>query len=429
MLDSFLIARSYRALASVETTICRVCRGREDSQEGEKTSRGSEFSLVRLTAFPPSRLAVDPLGLLHADLIRRRVEAPSSERAAPEEDMPCLVSRGLALLFAVTLADAALVACGGGDSTASDGGHTGTGTTTDTTTSTGSDGLTIEAYEPADGAVVRMNQKIHVRFSAGDQGDFIAPATVQLLIDGEPARFWEYYDQALANREFRSVPLPVWSPSSTHVATILAGAAYANDPSRELAADFSWSFTIEDTPLAEQYDSATTPGLSADELATMTGVAAFADSDLVKDWQDPASTLYEVSIAVEPDDPDVGAFADRMLASLSPLSAVGLAAPQVGVGRRMFVADVNGEQRAFVNPRIELYSEDLYYGSAEGCLSIDGVASIVGRPASISVEFDTPQGDHLTGYVLTDFDAKVWLHEYDHLNGILQTDREERRDW
>jgi peptide deformylase len=334
-------------------------------------------------------------------------------------------------MSAVILTEAALVACSGGsDSTAADGGHantgTGTGTTTDTTSTSG---LTIEAVEPADGAVVRMNQKIHVRFSAGTEGDFIAPASVQLLVDGQPTRIWEYYDEALGNREFRFVPLPVWSPSDTHEATIVAGAAYANDPSLVLAEDFTWSFTVEDTPFLEQYDSATTTGLSQDELATTAGTGPFAEADLVKDWQDPASTLYEVSIAVQPDDPNVVAFADRMLASLTPLGGVGLAAPQLAIGRRMFVADVNNEQRAFVNPRIESYAADLYYGSAEGCLSIDGVSSIVGRPASLSVEFDTPEGTHVTGYALADFDAKVWLHEYDHVNGILQIDREERRDW
>jgi peptide deformylase len=326
-----------------------------------------------------------------------------------------------------------LVSCGGGsDSTGSDGGNTNTGTGTGTGGSTGTDGLTVEAHEPADGAVVRMNQKIHVRFSAEQAGGFIAPATVQLLVDGQPTLVWEYYAEALGNREFRFVPLPVWSPSETHEVTILAGAAYANDPSLTLAEDFSWSFTVEQTPLLESYDAATTPALSAGELATMagSGVGVFQEAELIKDWQDPSSALYEVSIAVQPDDPDVVTFADKMLASLPALSAVGLAAPQLGVGRRMFAADVNGEQRAFVNPRIESYSEGApYYGFAEGCLSIDGVSSVVGRPASISVAFDTPAGDRVTGYVLQDFDAKVWLHEYDHLNGILQTDREERRDW
>jgi peptide deformylase len=362
--------------------------------------------------------------------VKRHAGPHANETNAIEEDMPHLVAKRLALLFAVTLTGVALVACGGNDSTDPAGGNTTTGSGAGTTTTTSTGALTIEAYAPADGAVVRMNQKVHVRFSAGAEGDFIAPSSVQLLIDGEPSRIWEYYDEALANRDFRFVPFPVWSPSDTHVATILAGAAYANDPSLELAEDFSWSFTIEDTPLSEQYDSATTPQPSPDELATMAGAGAFAEANLVQDWEDPSSDLYQVSIAVQPDDPDVIAFADRMLASLAPLSGVGLAAPQVGIGRRLFVADVNGEHRAFINPRIESYSAaELYYGFAEGCLSIPGVSSIVGRPASISVEFDTPAGDHLTGYALENFDAKVWLHEYDHLNGILQTDREERRDW
>jgi peptide deformylase len=294
------------------------------------------------------------------------------------------------------------------------------------------DGLYVEAVEPADGAVVRMNQKIHVRFSAGADGDFIDPATVQILVDDSPVRAWEYFDEALGNRELRFVPFPVWEPSSEHEVTVAAGAAYAGDPSLELAEDYVWSFTVEDAPFLEQYDSAATPGLSPDELATMAGSDAgvFAEEELVKDWTDPASTLYEISIPVHPDDPDVVAFAEKLIASLGPLSAVGIAAPQVGVGRRLFAAAVNSEERAFVNPIVDTWSaDDWYTGFAEGCLSIDGVSSLVSRPASISVEFDTPEGGHVTGYELAGYDAKVFLHEYDHLNGILMTDREERRSW
>jgi len=327
---------------------------------------------------------------------------------------------------ATSCADDGGVGADGGDTDTEDDG----GTVTDADTD--ADALTVETFEPADGAVVRMNQKIHFRFSAGADGDFIDPGTVQLLVDGAPVRAWEYFDEALGNREFRFVPFPVWEPSGEHEVTILAGAAYAGDPSLELAEDFVWGFTVEDAPLLEEYDASTTPELSDDELAVMAGSDpdAFGEADLVKDWEDPSSALYEVSIAVQPDDPELVAFADKMIASLFPLGGVGLAAPQVGIGRRIFAADVNGEKRAFVNPRVESYTADeLYYGSSEGCLSIDGVWSTVGRPAGLSVEFDTPEGSHVAGYALEDYDAKVWLHEYDHLNGILMTDREEGRAW
>jgi peptide deformylase len=340
------------------------------------------------------------------------------------------------LLYALLAACA--VSCDDGGGGGADGGDTdtaddgGTDTDVDTDTDTEPDGLTVEAVEPEDLSTVPMNQKIHVRFSAGADGDFIDPATVQLLVDGEPVRAWEYFDESVGNREFRFVPIPVWSPSEEHEATILAGAAYAGDPSLVLAEDYTWSFTVDEAPFLEEYDAATTPDLSDDELDAMTagGDVAFAETDLVKDWEDSSSTLYDISLPVEPVDPDVVAFATKLIASLGPLYAVGIAAPQVGIGRRLFAAAVNGEQRAFINPRLEEWTEDEWYtGSAEGCLSIDGVSSIVERPASISVEFDTPEGDHITGYTLEDYDAKVFLHEYDHLDGILMTDREERRDW
>jgi len=322
---------------------------------------------------------------------------------------------------------------GGDTDTAGDGGtDTDTDTDVDTDTGTEPDALTVEKVWPENFSSVSVNGKIHVRFSAGWDGDFIDPETVQLLVDGEPVRAWEYFDESVGNREFRFVPFPVWTPGEEHGVTILAGAAYAGDPTLTLAEDYTWSFMVWDDPFPEEYDSSTTPELSDDELAAMTagGDVAFAEADLFKDWEEPSSTLYGISVPIEPTDPDVVAFAAKMIDSLGPLFAVGLAAPQVGVGRRIFAADVNGEQRAFVNPRIEDWSEDEWYtGFAEGCLSIDGVSSLVSRPAWISVEFDTPEGDHVTGYTLENYDAKVFLHEYDHLNGILMTDREERRVW
>ena len=329
----------------------------------------------------------------------------------------------------------AVFACDDGGGADPDGGtdtDSDTDTDTDSDTDTEPDGLTVEEVEPENFSSVWVNGKIHVRFSAGAEGDFIDPETVQLFVDGEPVRSWEYYAEALGNREFRFVPFPVWAPGEEHEVTIAAGAAYAGDPSLELAEDYTWSFMVWDDPFLEEYDSAATPALSGDELAAMagSGPGAFGEADVVKDWEDPASTLYEVSLPVQPDDPDVVAFGQKMLDSLGPLGGVGLAAPQVGVNRRAFAAIVNSEQRVFLNPRIESWSEDEWYiGFAEGCLSIDGVSSIVSRPASISVEFDTPEGEHVTGYTLENYQAKIFLHEYDHLNGILMTDREERRSW
>ncbi len=312
-----------------------------------------------------------------------------------------------------------------GESDAVDGG--------DTETEIDTDGLFVEAHEPEDGAVVQINQKIHILFSgAPPEQDYVDPETVVVLVDGEPVRARPYFTNEAGNREFRFVPFPVWAPAEQHEVTIVAGAALAGDPEIRLAEDFVFGFTVDDTPFDEEYDPEVTADLSTSELAAMHagGEDAFLESNLVKDWDDPDSTLYNISIPVRPDDPEVGAFALKLLDSQFPLGAVGLAAPQVAVGRRMFAADVNSEQRVFVNPRIvDWAQDDLYYGYAEGCLSIDGVSSFVGRPAWIAVEFDTPEGDHVENYDLEDFDAKVWLHEYDHINGILMTDREEGRTW
>lgn len=317
---------------------------------------------------------------------------------------------------------------GGGD--AVDGGDTDTDSETG---DTDSDGLYVEAHEPEDGAVVQVNQKIHIRFSGAPPAqDYVDPETVVVLVDGEPVRAWPYFTDEAGNREFRFVPFPVWTPAEQYEVTIVTGAALAGDPTVRLAEDFVFDFTVDDTPFEEEYEPGATQDLSALELAAMHAgnENTFLDSNLVNDWTDPASTLYDISIPVRPNDAEVADFALKMLDSLFPLGAVGLAAPQVAVGRRMFAADVNSEQRVFVNPKIVDWAQDeLYYGSAEGCLSIDGVTCFVARPAWITVEFDTPEGDHVEDYDLEDFDAKVFLHEYDHINGILMTDREERRTW
>ena len=327
----------------------------------------------------------------------------------------------LAIFWAFSCAE------GGGDEV--DGGDSGTNSDTDSD----SDGLFVEAHEPEDGAVVQVNQKIHIRFSGAiPEQDYVDPETVVVLVDGEPVRAWPYFTDEAGNREFRFVPFPVWAPAEQHEVTVVNGAALAGDPEIRLAEDFVFGFTVDDTPFDEEYDPEATPDLSASELAAMHAgdEDTFWDSNIVKDWTDPDSALHDVSIPVRPDDAEVVAFAQKMLDSLLPFSAIGLAAPQVAVGRRMFAAGVNGERRVLVNPRIVDWAQDeLYYGSAEGCLSIDGVSSVVGRPAWVTVEFDTPEGDHVVDYDLEDFDAKVLLHEYDHINGILMTDREERRTW
>src|SRR5262245_31563774 len=111
---------------------------------------------------------------------------------------------------------------------------------------------------------------------------------------------------------------------------------------------------------------------------------------------------------------------DTMYETMYEAPGVGLAAPQVGVQRRFFVYDIGEGPHVLLNPEIvEATGEWLY---EEGCLSLPGLAFEVVRPKVVTVtgqDLDGTdvviEGDELLG--------RVFLHEIDHLDGVLMLDR------
>ena len=100
---------------------------------------------------------------------------------------------------------------------------------------------------------------------------------------------------------------------------------------------------------------------------------------------------------------------------------VGIAAPQVGIMRRMFIAEPEpGRVYYMINPVI-LEQSGADPGD-EGCLSVPGKIGTVTRPDYIKIEALDLSGDKQT-YEFHDFDARVMCHEYDHLDGILYIDK------
>ncbi|MFA6688307.1 MAG: peptide deformylase [Sphaerochaetaceae bacterium] len=120
---------------------------------------------------------------------------------------------------------------------------------------------------------------------------------------------------------------------------------------------------------------------------------------------------------------------DAMFETLAEADGVGLAGPQVGVDKRLFVIDIRGEEkRAYINPQIiETSMEQVPY--EEGCLSIPGVWHDVVRPAKVTVQAQDVNGKsfvvHAEGLL-----ARAIQHENDHLNGTLFIDHlsEEERE-
>ena len=108
---------------------------------------------------------------------------------------------------------------------------------------------------------------------------------------------------------------------------------------------------------------------------------------------------------------------------------VGLAAPQVGVPRRLFTFDSGEEAGAYANPEILERSDETQEGE-EGCLSIPGIYFPVTRAMAVRVRAQTIDGAQVeregTGLL-----ARIFQHEIDHLDGVLFVDRleaEHRRD-
>lgn len=127
-------------------------------------------------------------------------------------------------------------------------------------------------------------------------------------------------------------------------------------------------------------------------------------------------------------DPAFDFLSARMLLTVQdPESGgVGLAAPQVGVKRRLIVVqrlDKEGEPfEVYINPMIVSSSEECESG-LEGCLSVPGRWGIVERAESIKISYQEPKNYKTIIETVEGFTAVIFQHEIDHLDGILYTDR------
>lgn len=134
----------------------------------------------------------------------------------------------------------------------------------------------------------------------------------------------------------------------------------------------------------------------------------------------PHPALLRTARPVEEITEETRAVAARMLELMREARGVGLAAPQVGLAWRMFVANSGGEDerdRVYINPVLRDPQGGLEVHE-EGCLSLPDVLGDVWRPPTITIEATDLDGQPFT---LTNSEllARVWQHEYDHLDGRL----------
>lgn len=120
--------------------------------------------------------------------------------------------------------------------------------------------------------------------------------------------------------------------------------------------------------------------------------------------------------------PNILKLLDNMADTMYHARGVGLAAPQVGVSKRVIVLDAGEGLLELINP--EILSCSGQETDTEGCLSIPGIAGDVTRAAEVEVKGLDRQGRELT-FKAAGYLARILQHEIDHLDGVLFVDRAE----
>jgi peptide deformylase len=129
--------------------------------------------------------------------------------------------------------------------------------------------------------------------------------------------------------------------------------------------------------------------------------------------------------------PNILELIDSLTATAIAKKGVGIAAPQISQSYRLFIVASHPSDRyphaptmpptAMINPRILSHSDEIVK-DWEGCLSVPDTRGLVPRYREITVEYTTKAGE-TKQEILTDFVARIFQHELDHLDGILFIDR------
>jgi peptide deformylase len=130
--------------------------------------------------------------------------------------------------------------------------------------------------------------------------------------------------------------------------------------------------------------------------------------------------LKQAAREVDELDGSVVALAETMYDTMYEAIGLGLAAPQIGVQRRIFTYDVGEGPRTIINPEIVDTSGEWVYN--EGCLSVPGIHFEIVRPKLVTLRGLGLDGSELE-IEADEVLARVFQHEIDHLNGVLLLDR------
>lgn len=130
-------------------------------------------------------------------------------------------------------------------------------------------------------------------------------------------------------------------------------------------------------------------------------------------------------------------FVADLISTCKAKDGVGIAAPQVGESKRVFIVWSRPGKRyrknvpkmeplVIINPKIISKSKKMLK-DWEGCLSIPGIRGLVARNVSVEIEFLTSDGRKISSK-FSGFPARIFQHEFDHLNGVVFIDRANPKD-
>lgn len=161
-----------------------------------------------------------------------------------------------------------------------------------------------------------------------------------------------------------------------------------------------------------------------DEVAASPADLSFQEPLKIVEYPDPV--LRAKNKRIDTFDDNLKKLVEEMFDVMYKTDGIGLSAPQVGINVQLMVFNPvgergEGEEIVLVNPRVSKYSKKRVLFN-EGCLSFPEIYADVERPESVKIDAKDVTGARFV-YSLSDLSARVFQHEFDHLQGVLFFDR------
>ena len=135
----------------------------------------------------------------------------------------------------------------------------------------------------------------------------------------------------------------------------------------------------------------------------------------------PSPILKKKSEEVSPNDQSLRSLAPQMVETMRKNQGIGLAAPQIGVAKKIIIVTEGEEAHVFLNPRIVKQSKEKEQDE-EGCLSLPGLFVKILRSKQVEVVAETLEGEEIR-VTARGLGARIFQHEIDHIEGKLIINR------